>query len=76
MRQKGQSAAGINISIRSMNSFLSWLKEEEHVKEHLALEQLKAPVKPIVVFSDRDLALIGGFRPRTFIEFRTHTLIP
>lgn len=73
-RQAGMSPCGINIYIRAMNSFSAWLKEEGHA-EQIVLKQLKAPPKPVTVFSDDDIRLILAFRPKTFIEFRTWTVI-
>ena len=40
MRQKGLSAGGCNMYIRTVNSYLSWLHEEEHIAQHL---RIKAP---------------------------------
>ena len=38
-KDAGMSPAGINIYIRSLNSFFSWLKEEDHIKEPIVLKQ-------------------------------------
>jgi site-specific recombinase XerD len=37
-RQAGMSASCCNIYMRAMNSFCSWLKENDHVKEHIVLK--------------------------------------
>ena len=41
MRQSGLSPTSCNVYIRGMNSFLSWLKENEHTQEHLKIKHLK-----------------------------------
>lgn len=74
-RAAGMSPCGINIYIRAMNSFSAWLKEEGHAAEQIVLKQLKAPQKVVTVFSDADIRLILGFKPRTFMELRLWTLM-
>jgi integrase/recombinase XerD len=74
-RAAGMSAAGINIYIRAMNSFSAWLKEEGHCPEQVVLKQLKAPQKPVTVFSESDIKLIVAFRPATFNDLRLCALV-
>src|SRR5690242_3622111 len=42
MRESGLEASTCNISIRSFNSFLTWLFENGHTTERLRIQQLKA----------------------------------
>lgn len=74
-RAAGMSPCGINIYIRAMNAFSSWLKEEKHSTEAIVLKQLKAPTKAVQVFDAKDISLILFFKPRGFYEFRTWTLL-
>jgi site-specific recombinase XerD len=73
-RQAGMSAAGINIYIRAMNSFCSWLKENGHVKEQIKLKQLKSPSKPITIFSRHELDLLLSNKPKRQTYLRTWLL--
>ena len=58
MPQRGISPAGINIYIRAMNCFCSWLKEEQLLKEAIVLTQLKAHTGAVTVFSEGNLPLL------------------
>lgn len=73
--KRNLSPACVNIYIRSLNSFCSWLKDEGHLAEKLKLKQLPAPLKPVTVFSDADIKAIVAFKPQKFWELRTWTLI-
>ena len=75
MRGRGHSGAGCNVHIRSMNSFLAWLKEQEHIPQGLRLKLLPDPKTPIPVFSDVHLRHILGFKPAGFFQLRTWTLM-
>jgi site-specific recombinase XerC len=55
MRQRGLTAGGINVRLRSINSFLSWLHEAEHLSERYRLKMLKAERKVITTLSDADV---------------------
>lgn len=74
-REAGMSPSGINIYIRAMNAFMAWLVEEKHIEAIAPLKQLKAPVKAITVFSEKDISLILSFKPRGFYELRTWVLL-
>lgn len=73
-RAAGMSPSGINIYIRAMNAFSAWLADE-HKQPQIILKQLKAPQKPVTVFSDADISLLLSFKPRGFYELRTWTLL-
>lgn len=63
MRSRGVTAGGCNMYIRSVNSYLSWLKEEGlHVS--LKVKLLPNPTKPIQPFSDTELRRLLTHRPR------------
>jgi integrase/recombinase XerD len=66
MRQKGISAQGCNMYIRTMNSFLTWLAEEGHAPERLKLKLLKAPVRHPETLTDADIRRVADAgKPRT-----------
>ncbi len=75
LRERGVSAGGCNMYIRTVNSFLSWLKEEGHIAEPLRVKLLPCSKTPPAPFADRDIRLILTFRPKRFTEFRLWTLI-
>ncbi len=63
MRQAGLSPTTCNISIRSFNSFLSWLRENGHLAEPFKIKQLKAEKKIMRTFSDEQLAALLKWKP-------------
>jgi integrase/recombinase XerD len=74
MRERGLSAGGINLRLRSINSFLGWLHEEGHLREPLRVKLLKNPPKPIQTLSDQDVKRVVTYRPKGRIETRTWVL--
>jgi site-specific recombinase XerD len=72
MRGRGLTPGGINLRIRSINSFLTWLHEEGHVPERFKLNLLKNPPKPIQVLSDQETRPVQaeGTSRSTTMDFR------
>lgn len=75
LRERGVSPGGCNMYIRTVNSFLSWLKDEGHITEPLRIKLLPCAKTAPAPFADQDIRLIMGFRPKKFTEFRLWTLI-
>lgn len=75
MSQTGIAIATRNLYIRGMNSFLTWLHENDHTQERLRIKQMKQPQTVIKTFKDQHIKTLIGFRPRLFYEWRTHTMI-
>jgi hypothetical protein len=46
MRARGPSPGGINVRIRSINSFLTWAHDDGHLPERLRVKLLKAHRSP------------------------------
>ena len=51
MRERGLTPGGINVRLRSINSFLTWLHEEGYLREPLRVRLLKNPPKSIQTLS-------------------------
>jgi site-specific recombinase XerD len=56
LKESGLGDTTINISIRSLNSYLSWLHENGHTLEHLRLKQIKAAKKAIQGYDEAEIA--------------------
>ena len=69
------SAGGANVYIRSMNSFLSWLYENEHTSEHLRIKPLKVETKIRKSFDFAHLQAIVRFKAQSFTQHRIHALL-
>jgi integrase/recombinase XerD len=75
MRENGMKPSTCNVYIRGLNSFLSWLHENEFITEPLKIKLLKTEQRIMKTFSDQQLKAIVSFRPKTFTEFRIHALL-
>lgn len=75
MREKGLIPSTCNVHIRGMNSFLSWLFENEYISEQLKIKQLKIEQKVMKTFTDQQLKSIFSFKPKTFSEARLHAIL-
>src|SRR6185295_9175745 len=75
LKEGGMSAGGVNVYIRGMNSFLSWLYENGYTSEKLRIKQLKAEKKVIQSFSEQQLRRLLSFRPSSFAEHRLYALV-
>lgn len=73
--EQGLSTFTVNSYIRGMNSFLSWLHENEHTAEHLKIKKIKEGQKALKVFSEDELKRILAYKPKTFAEKRVYTII-
>ena len=74
MREKGVKAVTCNTYIRGMNSFLTWLYENEYTAQHLKIKQLKCEQKVVKTFTDGELRRIIAFKPESVAETRIHML--
>ena len=74
MRESGLQPATCNISIRAMNSYLSWLFENEVIKDRLRIKQLKTERKVIEPYTDADLQKVLTSKPKDFFEWRLFAL--
>jgi site-specific recombinase XerD len=63
MREAGFTITTCNISIRSFNSFLSWLHEKGHLPDHLKIRQLPGGKRVMKTFSDDQLYRLINWKP-------------
>jgi len=75
MRESGLSATSCNVYIRGVNSFLSWLHENEHTAEHLKIKQLKTEKKVIQTFTEDQIKRILSWKPQDFYQWRMYALL-
>jgi site-specific recombinase XerC len=75
MRERGLTAGGCNMYIRTVNSYLSWLREEGQLTTPLRVKVLRAPLHQKTLLPATDLRALVLFKPRTMVERRTWTLV-
>ncbi|HEY8559466.1 MAG TPA: tyrosine-type recombinase/integrase [Pyrinomonadaceae bacterium] len=75
LSESGISYFTINSYIRGMNSFLTWLYENEHTPDHLKIKKIKEPKRGLKIYSESELKKILSFRPKTFADHRLYTMI-
>ena len=73
LRQRGLSPGGINVRIRSVNSFLAWLHEEGELDQLLKVKLLKAPLRQTELLTAAEMRALVTYRPAKR-ELRTFTL--
>src|SRR4029450_8401445 len=70
LRERGLTPGGINVRIRSANSFLGWLHAEGHTETRLRLKLLRAPKKQLTMLTPQAVKALLVFKPRTYTERR------
>jgi site-specific recombinase XerD len=77
MREAGFTITTCNISIRSFNSFLSWLYDNGHAGEHFKIKQVPGGKRVMRTFRDEDLRRVLDWRPdpKSRNKVRLHVLI-
>lgn len=63
LREAGLSVTTCNICIRSFNSFLSWLHENQYTKDHLRVKKLKEEKRVMKTFTDEQIKALLSYRP-------------
>src|ERR1700674_2114856 len=69
MREAGKSAGCVDAYIRGINSFPTWLNENEIVKG-LKVKRLKLPKRVVKTFTEPELKAIVSFKGKTLKEAR------
>jgi integrase/recombinase XerD len=75
MKEAGMSTGAANAYIRGVNSFLSWLYENEHITEHLRVKPLKQEKRVMKTFSDEEVSKLVSYKPKDFYDSRMHALV-
>src|SRR5262245_54562128 len=63
MRRRGLTPGGINLRIRSANSYLTWRREEGAEAVPAKMKLLKAPHRHIQTLSPADVKALLAFKP-------------
>jgi integrase/recombinase XerD len=74
LRESGISIFTINSYIRGLNSFFTWLAENDHC-EKVRMKPLKAPKSVPKTFSEAEVRLLLSFKPKTFFEHRLYAMV-
>lgn len=75
LRENGVSITTTNSYIRGLNSYLTWLHENEHTPEKLRMVPLREPQKALKTFSDEQVKRLLAFKPRTFHQHRLYAML-
>jgi integrase/recombinase XerD len=74
LRESGISIFTINSYIRGLNSFFTWLAENEHC-EAVKMKPLKAPKTVVKTFTNEQIKRLLAFKPRTFHQHRLYAML-
>jgi integrase/recombinase XerD len=75
LRESGIAATSVNVYTCAINSFLTWLYENEHINEKLKIKALKEEQKIIKTFTDNHIARLIHFKPKTLVEWRLYACV-
>lgn len=74
-RESGVSASCTDAYVRGINSFLTWLFENEYTKDHLKIKRVKFQKRVMKTFTDAQVKAIVSYKPKNFYEKRLHTIL-
>jgi integrase/recombinase XerD len=80
MRKKGLKATGCNSAIRALNSYCHWVAVGPDVKcspacRHPKIAELKEPQIVLPTFTDKQIRLLVGWKPKSRTERRLHLIL-
>lgn len=76
MREEGLAISTCNITIRSLNSFLSWLHRNDHIPQNLKVKQLKQERRIMKTFTEAQMKMLLSWKPgKNRNEIRLHVLM-
>jgi integrase/recombinase XerD len=75
MRTHGLSPGACNVYIRSINSFLTWLHDDEHTPTRLKVKLLPNERKLLTPFTDAHVKAVLSHKAQAFHQLRTWTVI-
>jgi site-specific recombinase XerD len=75
MRQRGLTPGGVNLRIRTVNSYCAWLHSEGEIPAPVRLKLLRRTVEPLTLLSPSDVQAVLRFRPKSKQQRRTWTLV-
>ena len=75
LQESGISVSTVNNYIRTLNSFLSWMFENDMITQHLRVKRLKEPERALKTFTDEQLKMLLSWKPGNFFEHRIYTMI-
>jgi integrase/recombinase XerD len=75
LRERGMSPTGANVYIRGINSFLSWLWENNQLGERLKIKQMKEEQKIIQTYTEAHIKAFVNWKPDGWYEWRMYALL-
>ncbi len=74
LRERGVKPVSCNCYLRGLNAFCRWLHTEGHASQPVRLPPFKVEKRLLPVHNDRALRLILSYRPKTFVQWRVHSV--
>jgi integrase/recombinase XerD len=75
LREQGVQPVSINTYISGVNSFFTWLHENEYMETHFKIKKLKVEEKVIKTFTTAHLKQIVMYKPKTFAQRRLYATL-
>ena len=75
LRETGISPCACNTYARAINSFLTWLYENEHIPENWKIKKIKEEQKVIQTYSEAQIKAFLKWKPQGWYEWRMYALL-
>lgn len=75
LKESGIKNKSCNVYIGAINSFLTWLWENDHHSERLKIKKLKGEQLVVQTYFQTDLTTFLNWKPKTWVEKRLYALI-
>ena len=70
LRESGIAATSVNVYTCAINSFFTWLHENEHINEKLKIKALNEDQKIIKTFTDAHIERLIHHKPKKLVYWR------
>jgi site-specific recombinase XerD len=75
LRERGLTPGGVNMYVRSINSYLTWLHEEQHADARLRVKLLRVTLHQHTLLTDSEVKALLHFKPTSHRHRRAHVLV-
>jgi len=75
LRERGLTPGGVNMYVRSINSYLTWLHDEQHTDGRLRVKLLRVTLHQHTLLTDAEVKALLHFKPTSRQQRRAHVLV-
>jgi site-specific recombinase XerD len=75
LRERGLTPGGVNMYVRSINSYLTWLHDDGHAAARLRVKLLRVTLHQHTLLTDAEVKALVRFKPTSRHHKRAHVLV-